>query len=432
MNSVRGLELDPGDEKEAVLKGASRVSRGELRRRADELLERMRERRAERVLVQSDDPVQILRAVDAVSRAGGDLWIAHTTLPDEFLNEIVEQFAIQVVARESDQFRDATGNAASGRIHMMTSGTTGRPKIAIHTLETLLHRIRASAVLPANQAGKWLLTYQTTGFAGLQVMLMSVLSGGVIVVPEQRVPAGFYEAAKVAGVTQISGTPTFWRSFLMVARPADLSLKQITLGGEAIDQPTLDRVKAAFPDARVTHIYASTEAGVAFSVHDGLAGFPRDWLERPRQGVELRIRDELLELKTPNAMQRYASVTEQPLLDDGWIRTADRCEIHGDRVRILGRQDSTINVGGSKVYPLAIETFLLGLPDVQEARVFGVANPISGYLVAAEVALSPGVDAGDARVRILTACREQLAGYQVPRVFRIVDSVKVAASGKKG
>jgi acyl-coenzyme A synthetase/AMP-(fatty) acid ligase len=99
---------------------------------------------------------------------------------------------------------------------------------------------------------------------------------------------------------------------------------------------------------------------------------------------------------------------------------------------LLGRQDATINVGGSKVYPLAVETFLLGVPGVSEARVFGVANPITGFLVAADVVLAPGEVPDEARPRILTACRENLATYQVPRVMKFVSAIDVHESGKKG
>jgi acyl-coenzyme A synthetase/AMP-(fatty) acid ligase len=315
---------------------------------------------------------------------------------------------------------------------MMTSGTTGRPKIATHTLETLLARVRAAARLPANRNGRWLLTYQHTGFAGVQVLLTAAMSGGLIVVPEQRSPAGFVEAARRWGVTQISGTPTFWRSLLMASRPGELALRQITLGGEAADQPTLDRIKAAFPEARITHTYASTEAGVVYAVHDGREGFPASWLEQDGQGVQLRIRDGFLQIKTANAMRAYLEGAAQPLLEDGWLATADRAEIVGDRVRVVGRDDSTINVGGSKVYPLAVESFLLKQPGVLEARVYGAPNPISGFLVAADVVLAGDVDAQTARRDILAACREGLPGYQVPRVFRVVDAIDVRASGKKG
>jgi acyl-coenzyme A synthetase/AMP-(fatty) acid ligase len=433
MNDSAGLGLEADDPAAVVVCGTSVVTRGELKRRSDELLAALQGHDVQRAMVRSDDPVHILRALDAASRAGADVWIAHTNIPDDFIDEAAKQFGIQLLIGGSDELRASSAGApANGRVHMMTSGTTGRPKIAVHSLPSLLSRVRAGSNLPANRGGKWLLSYQPTGFAGVQVILTALLSRGVIVVPEDRSPAGFHEAVRQHGVTQISATPTFWRSFLLVARPDTLDLRQITLGGEAADQATLDRLKKAFPRARITHIYASTEAGVVFAVHDGREGFPAAWLQQPTQGVELRVRDGLLQIKTPNAMRGYATESAQPLQADGWLATADRCEIDGDRVRVLGRQDSTINVGGSKVYPLAVETFLLGLDGVLEARVFGVPNPITGSLVAAEVVLEPGRDQKAARASILAACRERLAGYQVPRALKFVDEIDVQASGKKG
>jgi acyl-coenzyme A synthetase/AMP-(fatty) acid ligase len=426
-----GLALD--DAAPLIARSDGIVTRGALAALATALLERMRADGVERVLVRSDDPLHILRAIDACARAGADLWIAHTSLPDSEIEDIAARFAIELIVAEADQHRGkSAGEAPRGRVHMMTSGTTGKPKIAVHSLPSLARRARGNADVAQNREGKWLLTYQPTGFAGVQVQLTAVLSRGLIVVPRERTPGGFYEAACSHGVEQISATPTFWRSFLMAAQPGKPNLRQITLGGEAADQSTLDRVRAAYPGARVTHIYASTEAGVVFAVHDGLAGFPAAWLEQPVQGIEVRIRDGMLQIKTPNAMRGYVSDTPQPLLEDGWLGTADRCEQHGDRIRVLGRQDSTINVGGSKVYPLAVETFLLGLPEVHEARVFGVANPVAGQLVGAEVVLKADADPATAKGSILAACRAQLPGYSVPRVFKVVDAIAVAASGKKG
>lgn len=434
MSEQPGLGFEPGDDRVALIEDGRRTTRGELRARADDLLERMTSSGAKRVLVQSDDPADVLRALDACSRGAASLWISHTSLPRDYVDDICAQFGIQLKVGPTDEQLNAGRVDATNEpsIHLMTSGTTGRPKIAAHTLDTLLGRIRSAAALPQNREGRWLLCYQTTGFAGVQVLLTAALSHGAIAVPKERTPASFYAAAKAAKVTQISGTPTFWRSFLMVAEPGVLELRQITLGGEAVDQPTLDRVKAAFPSARVTHIYASTEAGAVFAVHDGQAGFPAAWLEEPIQGVQLRLNDGYLQIKTPRAMHRYVSETEQPHLDDGWIATSDLCEVNGDRVKILGRQDSTINVGGSKVYPLAVEATLLDLDEVVEARVYGEPNPISGYLVAAEVVLAPGLDPKEAKKSILRRCREQLAGYQVPRVLQFVDSIRVHQSGKKG
>jgi acyl-coenzyme A synthetase/AMP-(fatty) acid ligase len=130
-------------------------------------------------------------------------------------------------------------------------------------------------------------------------------------------------------------------------------------------------------------------------------------------------------------MQAFVADSEQPLRDDGWLSAARQGDIVGDRVFILGRADKTINVGGYKVYPLAIEKLILSQPGVAEARVYGVSNPISGALVAADVVLSEGEDPAAARPRILAACRAQLASFQVPRVLKIVDSIATGASGKK-
>lgn len=432
MTQGRGLDLAADADTPLIAHGADTVTRGALAALADELAAAMAARGATRLLVRSDDPRLILAALDISDRASVDVFVAHTNLAQEHIDAICEAHHVQLVLGEGRIWRDAASAPASGRVFMMTSGTTGKPKIASHSLQSLLARVRPVADQPANRGGRWLLTYQHTGFAGVQVLLTAALSRSLLVVPEMRSPAGFSEAAKRWDVTQISATPTFWRAFLMAAKPSEMNLKQITLGGEAADQATLDRVGAAFPNARVTHTYASTEAGVVYAVHDGREGFPATWLEDESRPTALRIRDGFLQIKNVNAMRGYLEADKQPLLDDGWLATADRAEVEGDRVRVIGRDDSTINVGGSKVYPLAVETFLLQQPGVIEARVYGAANPISGFLVAADVVLSHGVDAQTARRDILAACREKLPGYQVPRVFKVVDAIEVRASGKKG
>lgn len=434
MITQAGLGLDANDERTLSVRDGVFVSRGELRRRADTLLDVLRRRNVRRALICSDDPAHLLRAIDACSRAGIDLYVAHSDLAAEHVESIIESHGIEMCLGEHDSpcASTPTCSCPAGYIFMMTSGTTGLPKIVQHTLDSLLGRVRVTAKCLATRNARWLLTYQSTGFAGVQVILTATLTGGSVISVTQRTPAALYDAARQHRVTGISGTPTFWRAFLMVADPIQVPLRQITLGGEAADQGTLDRLRQAFPLARITHTYASTEAGVVFAVHDGLAGFPRAWLEQGTQGVWLRIRDDLLQIKTPHAMRGYAYEVRRPLLDDGWLSTADRCEVRGNRVYVLGREDSSINVAGSKVYPLAVETVLLALAEVVEARVYGVPNPISGSLVAADVILAAGTDPEVARSSILAACRERLVGYQIPRVLNIVDSIHVRASGKKG
>ncbi|WAC47276.1 fatty acid--CoA ligase family protein [Asticcacaulis sp. SL142] len=427
-----GLDLIPGDDTPLVARGEALFTRGDIRARADDLSAAITERGISRVLVRSDDSALILEAIDACDRAGADLFIAHTTIAEDRIEAICAEHGIGLVLNGERDWRTATPSPSESRIYMMTSGTTGMPKVAGHSLQSLLAKAKAGVKRRPDQGGRWVLTYQPTGFAGIQVSLTAALWGGLLITPSERTIGGFYHVSRHWNGTHISGTPTFWRSFLMVADPTQLSLQQITLGGEAADQATLDRIRKAFPDTRVTHTYASTEAGVVYAVHDGLEGFPAAWLEAAPSGVALRIKDGFLQIKTPHMMSGYLSAASQPLLDDGWLATADLVELAGDRVKVLGRDDNTINVGGSKVYPLPVEALILKQDGVVEARVYGQPNPVTGALVAADVVLEAGADEKAARKAILTACREALPAYSVPRSLNFVDKIAVSAANKKG
>jgi acyl-CoA synthetase (AMP-forming)/AMP-acid ligase II len=160
------------------------------------------------------------------------------------------------------------------RILLTTSGTTGRPKVASHTLERLAGRVRRSSSL-ASEA-RWLLTYSPASFAGLQVILTALLLDGVLIASGEPQITRLVELARKHAVTHVSGTPTFWRSFLVALSEVGglPSLRYVTLGGEVASQALLDRLHAAFPEARITHIFAATETGALFSVTDGREGFP--------------------------------------------------------------------------------------------------------------------------------------------------------------
>lgn len=116
-----------------------------------------------------------------------------------------------------------------------TSGTTGEPKLARHTIERLLGRIRRPD--GAKQPPRWLLTYHPATFGGLQLLLTALASGGELIAATHPDPAQLADQALRFPPTHVSGTPTFWRSFLSVlgARAQTLAPRQITLGGEIAD-----------------------------------------------------------------------------------------------------------------------------------------------------------------------------------------------------
>lgn len=314
-----------------------------------------------------------------------------------------------------------------------TSGTTGPPKRARHSPERLRGRVRPAS----DGAARWLLTYDPASFAGLQVIITAALSGANLVVGGV-VGAGGADVASLARlasderVTHVSGTPSFWRGFLL-AHPRPLPpLKALTLGGEAVDQGLLDHLRAAFPDAAIRHIYASTEAGALFSVADGRAGFPALWLERGVDGAELAVREGTLRVRTPRAMLGYgdAEVSGPAFDDEGWFDTGDLVEIMGDRALFRGRADGRVNVGGVKVRPEETEALILAVEGVADALVVATPSPLVGHLLTATIVPAPNADT-ESLGRAVRAAVAGLPPAARPRVVTFADAIALTGSGKK-
>jgi acyl-CoA synthetase (AMP-forming)/AMP-acid ligase II len=388
--------------------------------------------RAPRVLSLDPNPATLIALLIATERRGLQLILGRPSMDMRALGETLEA---DVVVEGPERLTIASVTMKSTPepgVLLLTSGTTGTPKVAHQTLSSLLGRVKTAAI-EKNLGARWLLTYESHSFAGLQVVLSSVASRGTLIAPADRGLASLISAARTHEATHVSGTPTFWRALLLALGPDGLpSLRQITLGGEAVDQAILDRLKATFPAARRSHIYASTEAGSLFAVHDGLAGFPAAWLEEELPGgIRLRIREDALEVKSPRQMRGYVSGQPTPLTEDGWLITGDLVRTEGDRVLFQGRTDHIVNVGGLKVSPEEVEAFLLAQPGIAEAHVYALPSPLTGALLAAKVVLLDGAEPDRTLKDLRAVCTQNLPPHKTPRRFEITDSIPVASSGKK-
>jgi acyl-CoA synthetase (AMP-forming)/AMP-acid ligase II len=208
-------------------------------------------------------------------------------------------------------------------------------------------------------------------------------------------------------------------------------LRQITLGGEIVDQAVLSKLERVYPAARLVHIYATTELGRCFSVGDGLAGFPARYLDGPLpDGVELKVEDGELLVRSSNAMQMYDPLSAVPSPTSDWFFTGDLVDIRGGRVIFSGRKSEMINVAGSKVYPVEVERVIRAVPGVADARVYGKASSIAGELVVCDVVAESNVDPKALREQILSACRAKLTSPQLPRLIKFVDKIELSQAGK--
>jgi acyl-coenzyme A synthetase/AMP-(fatty) acid ligase len=312
-----------------------------------------------------------------------------------------------------------------GCVWILTSGSTGAPKLIQHTWGTLLTAKRPPA------PHRWLLPFQIGTYAWYQIVMPTIHFAGqeLVIPPAGSDVAGILARGRECGADAISSTPTFWRVALMSMTENDLAklpFTQITLGGEIVDQAILDELRALFPSARITHIYAATEVGACIVVNDGMEGFPAAFLQNPDSAIQLAERDGILWVHSPKRGLNQGIADE-----DGWICTGDRIERSVNRVRFLGRAGrQLINVGGQKAYPAEIEAALLSHPAVRWCRVAQRRAPLVGNLVSAEVVLSSNISTEAAEKSLVEHCRTRLPEYAVPRFFRFIDSIRFGGNLK--
>lgn len=321
---------------------------------------------------------------------------------------------------------------------LFTSGTTGVPKMVVHTLATLAGAIKPVGTLAGPLV--WATFYDIRRYGGLQILLRALLGGGSLVLSSPgESTASFLARAKDIGVTHITGTPSHWRRALMDSAAQSISPVYARLSGEIADQAIIDHLQATYPSAKVAHAFASTEAGVAFEVTDGKAGFPVSFLGHNESGVHLKVVEDTLRIRSSRTALHYLGQNDEPLLDaEGFVDTGDVLEQRGDRLYFVGRRGGIINVGGLKIHPEEVEAVINRHPSVRMSLVTGRKNPIVGTIVAAEVVLTSDDSALDAgtiestKAEILAACRSSLAAHKVPASIRFTSSLAVTPSGKLG
>ncbi|KKC26947.1 hypothetical protein WP12_05585 [Sphingomonas sp. SRS2] len=311
-----------------------------------------------------------------------------------------------------------------------TSGTTGRPKLVEHSFASLSRATRPSK--PGVETVRWGQLYEITRFAGIQVMLQGLAGGGALLLPN-RISSLSAQLRLLAEwrCTALSATPTLWRKILLTGDRPKLDLRQITLGGEIADDAVLTALKREFTDARITHVYASTEAGAALAVHDGRAGFPESYLRNPPSGIVIKINDARLYVHNHDVTGKYLGSGQSFRDEDGFVDTGDIVEQRGDRIFFRGRSNGAINVGGNKLFPEEIERILLEQPTVSEARIFSRPSPITGQLVVGEIVpADPASDHKALAAELLNLCRSRLPRWQVPATLRVVAEIRSNAAGK--
>ena len=406
------------------------------------------------VLLATRDQLAAALAIIELDGVARRLVICPPELSSEHLATVIHKAAVDAIVSDSDPLPAApisvplyvtvapvitpSDNVEADRHEtewvLLTSGTSGVPKMVVHSLATLSAPIKSDQHQGSDVV--WGTFYDIRRYGGLQIFLRAVLGHGSLVLSSAgESPGDHLLRLRMHGVTHLTGTSSHWRRALMSSSAAAINPRYIRLSGEIADQAILTRLCSFYPQAAIGHAFASTEAGVGFEVNDGQEGFPASLVGR-RGEVEMKVEDRSLCIRSARTAVRYLGEESLALTDgEGFVDTGDIVELRGDRYYFLGRRNGVINVGGLKVHPEEVEALLNRHPAVRMSCVRSRRNSITGSLVVADVVLNEELDptvqsVAELKQEILKVCRETLPRHKVPTLLNFVPSLTVAESGK--
>lgn len=330
---------------------------------------------------------------------------------------------------------------------LCTSGTTGMPKLAMHTHGDLA---ATQDTYGANVVG---ITEDDISYSvgpmfhayGLGNSLTFPFAVGATVVlvptrpPTPQMVADILIAEKP---TLFFCIPTFYAALTNAELPSDTfaSVRCGFSAAEALPAETFNRFKGTFGvtildgigSTELLHVFLSNSAE---QTKAGTTGVPVPGYEMKvvdSDGVEVPVgQPGELFVKGPTAATGYwcRSETSEATFHGPWVRTGDMYVCSEDGFYTYwGRADDMLRVGGEWVAPAQVEGVLIEHPEVLEAAVVGVRDEGGIQRPVAHVIPAPG---GNPTAEGLTDwCKERLAGYKRPRRYEIVSELPKTATGK--
>ncbi|PZQ46615.1 MAG: AMP-dependent synthetase [Rhodovulum sulfidophilum] len=332
-----------------------------------------------------------------------------------------------------------------------TSGTTGPPKGALHGHRVLLGHLPGISLAHEGlgQPGDRIWTPADWAWmGGLTNVLLPALFYGVTVI-SHRMPKFDPEAA-VALMGRLGARNAFFPpTALNLMRQRGVSsvpgLRTVASAGEALGQSLLDWGRGVF-GREINEFYGQTECNAVLGNSAAIAPVRPGSAGRAVPGHRVAILSPEGEHLPPGALGEIAVAAPDPVMFLGywnnpgktaekfrgdWLLTGDEGMMDEDGdVFFRARTDDVITSSGYRIGPGEIEDCLTGHPDVAQAAVVGVPDPIRTEIVKAFVVPKPGARLAGLEAALIARVRARLSAHVAPRSVVFVEALPLTATGK--
>ncbi|MEP7215980.1 MAG: acetate--CoA ligase [Anaerolineaceae bacterium] len=362
-----------------------------------------------------------------------------------------------LMSAASDEFTIPFTSPEDPAFLHFTSGTTGKPKGALHVHEAVVaHHVTGKLALDLHEDDVYWCTADPGWVTGTSYGIISPLTNGVtIVVEEGEFDAQrWYQVLQEERVTVWYTAPTAVRMLMKagatlaqsyrldslrfvgsVGEP--LNPEAVVWGQEALGVPIHDNWWQTETGGIIVANFASMD------IRPGSMGKPIPGVEAAivRHGADsitvLGAGEEgelALRAGWPSMFRGYLHNEERyrRCFMDGWYLTGDLAQRDEDGYYwFVGRADDVIKSAGHLIGPFEVESVLMEHPAVAEAGVIGKPDPIAGEIVKAFVSLNDGFSPGDdLKLELLGFARQRLGPAVAPKEIAFADSLPTTRSGK--
>lgn len=330
-----------------------------------------------------------------------------------------------------------------------TSGTTADPKGARHTDHTVaaIGMLEALEIGPDDRSG---IVFPFTHIGGIAWLFTMLITGCVGVFIEAFVPATTIPILQRERITLAGAGTTFHLAYLAAQRnqpdaPLFPDVRAFP-GGAAPKPPQLHyEMKAELGGVGIVSGYGLTEAPIlTMNTVRGTDEQLADTEGPPTPGVTLRVvkldgtpagSDEEGEIraKGPQVFRGYldASLDADAFDEDGWVRSGDLGVLRPDgHVRITGRVKDVIIRKGETISAKEVEDLLFTHPQIADATVVGLPDPVLGERACAVIVATPGAEPPSLAELFDFLTGEGLTVQKVPEQLEVIDVLPRNASGK--
>ena len=326
-----------------------------------------------------------------------------------------------------------------------TSGTTGRPKVTMHSHRDLIAIADTFSrhVLRPREDDLFTTSAPLAFTFGLGAALVFPLhAGAASFLFEKAAPTEMAELVERHGVTVLSTAPTAYRVILAEGAGERLrGVRRLVSAGEALPRATWEAVHRATGHRIIDGIGATEMLHIFLAAADedirpGSTG-------RPVPGYVATTLDDdgretgpgvpgRLAVKGPTGCRYLRGDRQTTYVQDGWNITGDTYVRDEDGwFWYQARSDDMIVTAGYNIAGPEVEQAVLGVDGVLECGVVGLPDAERGQRVTAFVVLAPGVVGDDALSRrIQEHVKRSLAPYKYPRSVRFVDALPKTTTGK--